>query len=141
MPNLPKPDYAWPAENQRTLIGKRVARVDSSVKVSGQAKYTYDTHRQGMLYGKVLRCPYAHAKVVSIDIGLAEKMPGVKAVQIVQGPGSMIYWEGDEIVAVAAIDECTAEDAIRAIKVRYQQFEHLVSDAGPPRNLAKGLAR
>ncbi|MGA7505854.1 MAG: xanthine dehydrogenase family protein molybdopterin-binding subunit [Candidatus Sulfotelmatobacter sp.] len=139
MPNLPKPDYAWPAENQRTLIGKRVARVDSSVKVSGQAKYTYDTHRQGMLYGKVLRCPYAHAKVVSIDIGLAEKMPGVKAVQIVQGPGSMIYWEGDEIVAVAAIDECTAEDAIRAIKVRYQQFEHLVSDAGPPRNLAKGL--
>ncbi len=138
MPNFPRPDYAWPKENQRTLIGKRVARVDSPVKVSGQAKYTYDTHRPGMLYGKVLRCPYAHAKVVSIDIGIAEKVHGVKAVQIVQGPGSTIYWEGDEIVAVAAIDERTAEDAIRAIKVRFQQLEHLVSDAEPPKNLAKG---
>lgn len=125
------PGYAWPEGDRRTLIGKRVARVDSPEKVSGRAKYTYDTHRPGMLYGKVLRCPYAYAKVVSVDIGMAEKMPGVKAVQIVQGPGSMIYWEGDEVVAVAAIDERMAEDAIRAIKVQYRPLEHLVSDAEP----------
>jgi xanthine dehydrogenase YagR molybdenum-binding subunit len=91
-----------------------------------------------MLYGTVLRCPYAHAKVVSVDTAAAEKMPGVKAVYVVQGPGSTIHWEGDEIVAVAAIDEPTAEDAIRSVKVKYQELPHLVSDAEPPKNVAEG---
>src|SRR6266571_1858765 len=131
------PDYAWPDAQHRTLIGKRTTRVDSAVKVSGQAKYTYDVHRPGMLYGKVLRCPYAHAKVVSIDTSAAEKMPGVEAVHIVQGPGANIHWAGDDIVAVAAVDEPTAEDAIRAIKVEFQQLPHLVSDAEPPKGSAQ----
>ena len=131
------PDYAWPDAEHRTLIGKRTTRVDSPVKVSGEAKYTYDVHRPGMLYGKVLRCPYAHAKVVSIDTSAAEKMPGVSAVQIVQGPGSNIHWAGDEIVAVAAVDEGVAEDAIRTITVKYQQLPHLVKDAEPPAGSAQ----
>jgi xanthine dehydrogenase YagR molybdenum-binding subunit len=131
------PDYAWPAAEQRTLIGKQITRVDSPAKVSGQAKYTYDVHRPGMLYGKVLRCPYAHAKVVSVDTSAAEKMPGVKAVHIVQGAGANIHWAGDEIVAVAAVDEPAAEDAIRAIKVTYQQLPYLVSDAEPPQGAAQ----
>jgi xanthine dehydrogenase YagR molybdenum-binding subunit len=126
------PDYAWPDAEHRTLIGKRVSRVDSPVKVSGRAKYTYDVHRPGMLYGKVLRCPYAHAKVVSIDTSAVEKMAGVKAVHIVQGPGSTIHWAGDEVVAIAAVDELAAEDAVRAIKVQYQELPHMVSDAEPP---------
>src|SRR5208337_1992955 len=111
----------------------RISRVDSPAKVSGQAKYTYDVHRPDMLYGKVLRCPYAHAKIVSIDTTAAEKMPGVRAVHIVQRPGTTIHWAGDEVVAVAAVDEPTAEDAVRAIKVEYQQMQHLVSDAEPPK--------
>jgi xanthine dehydrogenase YagR molybdenum-binding subunit len=131
------PNYAWPAAEQRTLIGKRITRVDSPAKVSGQAKYTYDVHREGMLYGKVLRCPYAHAKVVSVDSSAAEKMPGVKAVHIVQGAGANIHWAGDEIVAVAAVDEPTAEDAIRAVRVTYQQLPYLVSDAEPPQGAAQ----
>ena len=126
------PDYAWPDARHRTLIGKRTTRVDAPVKVSGEAKYTYDVHRPGMLYGKVLRCPYPHAKVVSIDTSAAGKMPGVRAVQIVQGPGSNIHWAGDEIVAVAAVDERLAEDAIRAITVKYEQLPHLVKDTEPP---------
>lgn len=132
------PDYSWPEADRRSLIGKDVTRVDSPVKVSGQAKYTYDTNRPGMLYGKVLRCPHAHAKIISVDISAAEKLPGVKAVEIVQGPGATIHWEGDEIVAVAAIDESAAEDAIRAIKVKYQPLPHLVSDSEPPKNAAQG---
>ncbi|MGA8620464.1 MAG: xanthine dehydrogenase family protein molybdopterin-binding subunit [Candidatus Sulfotelmatobacter sp.] len=131
------PDYAWPDAQHRALIGTRVTRVDSPAKVSGQAKYTYDIHRPGMLYGNVLRCPYAHAKVVSIDTRAAEKMPGVKAIHIVQGPGSNIHWAGDDIVAVAAVDEPTAEDAIRAIKVKFEQLPHLVSDAEPPEGSAQ----
>lgn len=126
------PDYKWPEPEQRTLIGKRISRVDAPAKVSGKAKYTYDVHRPGMLFGKMLRSPYAHCKVVSIDTTAAEKMPGVKAVQVVQGPGKQIFWAGDEVAAVAAVDERTAEDAIRVIKVQYQKLPHLVLDTEPP---------
>jgi xanthine dehydrogenase YagR molybdenum-binding subunit len=126
------PDYSWPDAEHRTLIGKRISRVDSPVKVSGRAKYTYDYHGANMLFGKVLRSPYAKAKIVSIDTSAAEKLPGVKAVEIIQKPGSTVPWAGDEIVAVAAVDESTAEDAIRLIKVKYQQIAYLVSDAEPP---------
>src|SRR3984893_1573149 len=126
------PDYQWPDADHRTLIGKRISRVDSPDKVSGRARYTYDVKRPEMLFGKMLRAPYAHCKVVSVDVSAAEKIPGVKAIEIVQGPGSTIHWAGDEVVAVAAIDEPTAEDAVRAIKVKYQKLEHLVVDAEPP---------
>ncbi|PYX42735.1 MAG: xanthine dehydrogenase family protein molybdopterin-binding subunit [Acidobacteria bacterium] len=126
------PDYQWPDAEHRTLIGKRVARVDSPDKVSGQARYTYDIKRPGMLFGKMLRSPYAHCKVTSVDTSAAEKIPGVKAIEVVQKPGSTIHWAGDEVVAVAAVDEATAEDAIRAIVVKYQKLPHLVSDAEPP---------
>jgi xanthine dehydrogenase YagR molybdenum-binding subunit len=126
------PDYSWPAAEQRTLIGKRISRVDAPAKVSGRAKYTYDVTRPGMLFGKILRSPYAKARIVSIDTSAAERMPGVKAVHIIQEPGSTIQWAGDEVVAVAAADESTAEDAIRAIKVKYQPLPHMVSDAEPP---------
>ncbi len=126
------PDYGWPEAEQRTLIGKRIARVDSPVKVSGRAKYTYDYHAPNLLFGKVIRSPYAKAKIVSIDVSAAEKMPGVKAVQIIQKPGATVQWAGDEVVAVAAIDETTAEDAARAVRVQYQKMAHLVSDAEPP---------
>jgi xanthine dehydrogenase YagR molybdenum-binding subunit len=128
--------YSWPAAEQRTLIGKRVSRVDGPDKVSGRAKYTYDVHRPGMLYGKVVRCPYPHAKVVSIDTSAAEKMPGVAAVHVIQGEGSEINWAGDDIVVVAAVDEPTAADAARAVKVEYQQLPYFVDDFTEPHNVA-----
>src|SRR4030081_3053836 len=86
---------------------------------------------------KMLRAPYAHCKVVSVDISAAGKRPGRKAIEIIQGPNSTIHWAGDDVVAVAAIDEPTAEDAIRAIKVEYQALPHLVSDAEPPKDAAE----
>lgn len=131
------PDYQWPDPEHRTLIGKRTSRIDSPDKVSGRARYTYDVKRPGMLFGKMVRSPYAHAKVVSIDTSAAEKMPGVKAIEIVQKVGSTIPWAGDEVVAVAAVDEATAEDAVRAIQVKYQKLPHLVSDAEPPKGAAE----
>ncbi len=131
------PDYKWPDAEHRTLIGKRITRVDSPEKVSGRAKYTYDVKRPGMLFGKMLRSPYAHCKVVSIDTSAAEKMPGVRAVHVVQGPGTQIHWAGDEIAAVAAVDERTAEDAARAIQVKYEKLPHLVLDSEPPQGAAQ----
>jgi xanthine dehydrogenase YagR molybdenum-binding subunit len=122
-------EYKWPEAEKRSLIGKRISRIDGPHKVSGRAKYSYDVKRPGVLYARMLRSPHAHAKIVSIDISAAEKMPGVKAVRIVQKPGTEIKWAGDDIVGVAAIDESTAEDAVRAIKVQYEVL-HLVIDAG-----------
>ena len=66
------PEYKWPDMNKRSLLGKRVSRLDGPQKVSGKAKYCSDIKRPGMLYGRFLRSPYAHAKVVSVDISEAE---------------------------------------------------------------------
>ncbi len=124
------PKYDWPEKSKRSLIGRRASRLDGPDKVSGRAKYTSDLNRPGQLHAKFLRCPYAHAKVVSIDISAAEKMPGVKAVKICEkkGPGSEILWALDEVVGVVAVDEQSAEDALRKIVVKYEKLPHLVNE-------------
>lgn len=121
-------EYKWPEAEKRRLIGKRISRVDGPLKVAGKAKYAYDVNRPGMLFGRILRAPFAHAKITSIDTSAAEKMPGVKAVKVIQGPGTEIQWAGDEVVAVAAVDEPTALDAIRAIRVEYERLPHVVNE-------------
>src|ERR1700735_599407 len=128
--------YTWPDPATRPLLGKSISRVDGPVKVSGRAKYTFDYNPDGLLAGKILRCPHAHARVTSIDTRAAEAISGVKSIQIIQKPGTEIFWAGDEIVGVAAVDEGTAEDALRAIKVQYEVLPHFVSDAEPPKNIA-----
>src|ERR1041384_5957839 len=127
--------YAWPAAEQRALIGKRISRVDGPEKVSGRAKYTYDVHRPGMLFGKVIRSPHAHAKIVNVDTPAAEKMPGVVAVHVIATPGTEIQWAGDDIVVIAAVDEPTAADAARAVKVEYQPLPHFVDDFAEPKGV------
>ncbi len=125
-------DYKWPEASRRSVIGRRTSRLDGPDKVSGKAKYTHDQKLPGMLYGMILRSPHARARVVSVDISGAEKMPGVKAVRIIRGPGSElkpeIDWAGVEVAAVAATDAHLAEDAIRAIKVVYEPLPHLVKE-------------
>ncbi|MGD9290955.1 MAG: xanthine dehydrogenase family protein molybdopterin-binding subunit [Desulfobacterales bacterium] len=62
-------------------IGKRnVRRIDGYAKASGKAVYTRDVQVPGMLYAKVMRSPYAHAKILSMDTGKAESLPGVRAI-------------------------------------------------------------
>jgi len=128
--------YSWPDPATRPLLGKRIDRVDGPSKSSGRAKYTYDYNPDGLLAGKILRCPYAHARIKRIDISAAERMPGVKAIEIIQKEGTEIFWAGDEVVGVAAVDENTVDDALRAIKVEYEVLPHFVSDAEPPKNVA-----
>ncbi|MBV9073759.1 MAG: xanthine dehydrogenase family protein molybdopterin-binding subunit [Acidobacteria bacterium] len=126
------PNYQWPSADKRKVIGKRMNRVDGPAKASGRAKYTYDTVRENMLYAHSVRCPHAHAKVTSIDTSAAEKLPGVAAVHVVNGSGKEIFWAGTDVVAVAAVDEPTARDAVRLIKVEYEQLPHLVLDFKEP---------
>src|SRR5256884_1636306 len=80
-------DYHWPPTDKCSLIGRRISRLDGPWKSSGRIKYSYDVNRPNMLHGKMVFSPYAHAKVVSIDTSAAEKMPGVKAVEIMTEPG------------------------------------------------------
>lgn len=121
-------DYKWPEESKKTLIGKRINRIDGPQKVTGRAKYNSDLKRPGMLYGKIVRSPYAHAKVLSVDTSAAEKMPGVKAVKLIDVPKGEVQWAGQEIAAVVAAEEHLAEDAARAVKVTYEPLPHLVKE-------------
>lgn len=130
------PEYTWPAQDQRRLMGKRISRIDGLQKSTGTAKYSSDTNKQGMLFGALLTSPHAHAKVVSVDTSEAEKMKGVTAVGVMAKPGTEIQWAGAEIAAVAAVSEELANDAIRKIKVEYEVLPHLVKEddlakAGP----------
>jgi xanthine dehydrogenase YagR molybdenum-binding subunit len=91
---------SWP-ENPR-LINTRIPRLDGLAKASGKAKYPSDVRPEGTLFGVMLYSPYANAKVKSIDISAAEKMPGVKAVIAIAKEGTTLRYHGDDIAAVAA---------------------------------------
>jgi 4-hydroxybenzoyl-CoA reductase subunit alpha len=124
-----------------SVIGQKVHRVDGTEKVTGAAKYTFDIVLPNMLYGKILRSPYPHAKILKIDTSRAEKLVGVKAV--VTGKDTIgkkngiwrrfpelcdeeilcrekVRYIGDPVAAVAAIDEDTAEQALDLIDVEYE---------------------
>jgi CO/xanthine dehydrogenase Mo-binding subunit len=121
------------------IVGKRHPKIDGAERVSGQATYASDIYLPGMLYGKILRSPHPHAKVVSIDAEKAKALPGVKAVITAkdiadlswyQAPGRSHHdmpiltdtarFAGDDIAVVAAVDEDRAQEALDLIKVEYQ---------------------
>jgi xanthine dehydrogenase YagR molybdenum-binding subunit len=114
----------WGPNDKHTLLNHRHTRVDGPLKVSGAAHYTYDVRLPEMLYGRVLRCPYAHARVKRFDSSAASKMPGVKA--IIQAPLTEFRFAGSPVAAVAATTPELAEDAARAIVVEYEVLPHVV---------------
>src|SRR4030067_2285555 len=116
-----------------SVVGKRMPRVDAAIKATGEAKFSEDIILPRMLHAKILRSPHAHAKILNIDTSRAEKLTGVKAVilnkdteGIYAGPDETILasekvrFIGDEIAAVAAVDEDTAIEALELIKVDYE---------------------
>jgi xanthine dehydrogenase YagR molybdenum-binding subunit len=117
--------YAWP--EKPTLIGTRVKRLDGPDKVSGRAKYTYDINRPGMIYGKIVRSPHPHARVVSVDMSAAEKSPGFKTALTYKEAGAQVMYQGDPVAAVAADTEEHALDAARLVRVRYEPLPHFAN--------------
>ncbi|HEX2445238.1 MAG TPA: xanthine dehydrogenase family protein molybdopterin-binding subunit [Vicinamibacterales bacterium] len=118
----------WPSSPD--LLGKRIPRLDGPGKATGAAKYSYDIQRPGLLYGRILRSPHAHARVRAIDFSAAEKAPGVKAVLPIVDPTkgeAKVMYHGDEVAAVAAESEDQALDAARLIKVDYEVLPHLAT--------------
>src|SRR3954466_2272911 len=134
----------WPATPN--VIGKSVPRLDGLAKASGRAKYPSDERPEGTLFGVMLYSPHAHAKIKSIDVAPAEKMPGVKAVVVIAGEGKELRYHGDDIAAVAAETEEQARDAVRAIKIEYEVLPHAVTEAqalanDAPKVVPTGTAR
>jgi CO/xanthine dehydrogenase Mo-binding subunit len=128
-----------------SVVGSSVPRVDGVDKVTGNAKYTGDLRIPGMIEGKFLRSPYAHARIRAIDIAAAEALPGVIAVLTSQdlshiGPyigrgkkdqpviaTNRVIFAGQPVAAVAALDRATAEEAVARIQVDYEELPAVIS--------------
>jgi xanthine dehydrogenase YagR molybdenum-binding subunit len=116
-PPAAAPEFKW--------IGRPTPRIDGDLIVTGRAKYIHDLVFEGMLHAKILRSPHASAEIVSLDTSLAESLPGVKAVlKLKEG---RVKYEGEQVAAVAAVDEPTAESALKLIKVDYKVLPHVIS--------------
>ncbi len=125
-------------------VGKSVPRIDGKGIVTGQIKFAFDVAFPNMLIGKMIRSTVAHAKIIHIDTSEAEKLPGVRAIvtakdthQIKFGSNEYFFphtidqmalesekvrYIGDELGAVAAVDEETADKAISSIKIKYEEL-------------------
>ena len=117
---------SWPKE--RNVIGAKIPRVDGALKAAGRAKYSYDRNLPGLLHGKILRSPHAHAKIGALDLAGAASLPGVRSVHPIKAVGDELQYVGDEIVAIAAESEELARDAVRAIAVEYEVLAHIVTE-------------
>ena len=124
--------YPWPLSGA-AVLGQSTKRIDGPQKVSGAAKYSYDIGRPGLLHGRILRSPHAHARLVSVDVSAAEKAAGVKAVLTVAEPGKKLMYQGEEVAAVAAVTEEQARDAARLIKVEYEVLPHVATETSAMR--------
>ena len=119
------------------VVGTRPVRHDGADKVTGKARYGADMVLPGMLYGKILRSPHAHARIVRIDTSRAEADPRVKAVVTAADfadpgprPGAFamlnlmardkVLYQGHAVAAVAAANAHDAEEALALIDVEYE---------------------
>ncbi|ATW25450.1 xanthine dehydrogenase family protein molybdopterin-binding subunit [Candidatus Formimonas warabiya] len=119
-------------------IGKSTPFIDAAEKVTGRAVYTTDMKFPNMLYGKILRSTIPHGRIVGIDTSEAEKLPGVEAVITAKDTPLIkfgifhedwyilahekVRFAGDEVAAVAAINEDIAGEALKLIKVHYEEL-------------------
>jgi len=126
--------------DEYSVIGKRLPRIDAMEKVTGTAMYLGDLTIPGMLYGKIVRSPYPHAKILKVDTSRVEKLKGVRAVvtgkdtkgirlcvipHLANKPPlaeDRVRFIGDEIAAVAADNEDIAEEALDLIEVEYDEL-------------------
>ena len=157
-------------EGEYSIIGRPLIKVDAMAKVTGETKFADDLALPRMLHAKILRSPHPHARILSIDTGPAEALPGVHAVltgralpikfgilPVSQDEEALaterVRYVGDPVAAVAAVDEETAEAACRLIRVEYEVLPALMSvgealaredvrihDYGPRGNIHKEVA-
>jgi len=128
----------WDQAADLRLVGQPVSRVDGVARVTGQARFTSDLQLPRMLIGRILRSPHAHARVVKVDSGRAELLPGVWLSWHIDQPPSILALngkplfprelahEGAAVGLVVADDEQTAEAALEALEVEYERLGFVV---------------
>ena len=122
------------------LFGTNYSPPDLVAKMTGKAKYAEDFRAEGMLMAKLLMSPMPHARVRNIDVSAAERMEGVEAIitaadlpetdNLIGSDRALTMepmYQGEPILAVAAIDEPTAANAIEAIKVYYEPLPFVIN--------------
>jgi xanthine dehydrogenase YagR molybdenum-binding subunit len=114
----------WGPNDKHRLLNNRMLRADGPAKTTGTAIYTYDVHLPGMVYGRFVVSPFAHAKITSVNTAAAEKIAGVLAV--VPLGKNEVRFEGEPVVAIAAQTPELADDAVHAVVVNYQKLPHVV---------------
>ena len=135
---FPKEIGVAAAREQTPAVGQRATRPDGRLHGLGQTKYIDDMFFPGMLHAKIKRAGISHARIKSIDVSEAEKMPGVMATVIGKeipvnsfGPSyqdqplladDIVRHAGDGVAAVAAVTEQQALDALEKIKVEYEEL-------------------
>ncbi|MFQ5518172.1 MAG: xanthine dehydrogenase family protein molybdopterin-binding subunit, partial [Acidimicrobiia bacterium] len=130
-----------------TVVGRPAPRVDSMSQTSGRTQYADDMSLPGMLAGKLLRSTHAHAAITRIDTAKAESLDGVRAVitgeslpirygilPVSQDETALaidkVRYVGEPVVAVAAVDEDTAEQALGLIQVEYEPLPLVMTIEG-----------
>jgi len=124
--------------SELNVVGKSYPQIDALEKTMGKTRFVSDLVLPNMLYGRILRSPFPHARIKQIDTSRAETLPGVKAVvTYADTPGvrfgprtedwtvfarDRVRFCGDEVAAVAATDEDTAEEALDLIRVEYEEL-------------------
>jgi xanthine dehydrogenase YagR molybdenum-binding subunit len=126
------------------LLNTDIPRVDAPEKVTGQALYTHDVRLPGMVWARLLVCPYPRARIESIDAGPARDVPGVVWAEVLREAGEEIAYQGyDAIVAaVAAESPEAAEDGVRAVRAEYERlYPPLVTARQALDDSAPGIGR
>src|SRR5437763_14763207 len=118
------------------LVGQNYTTPDLSAKVTGRAKYAEDYRADGMLFAKLLMSPMPHARVRRIDTRAALALPGVKAILTaddlpdLRGAERALtnepLYQGEPILALAAVDEATAAEAIERIAIDLEPLPFVV---------------
>jgi xanthine dehydrogenase YagR molybdenum-binding subunit len=115
----------WDLDTRLTHVRGRHPRLEGPQKVTGRALYTYDVALPGMLWAKMVRASIPAGKILSIDTGKAERLPGVKGVWTTDA--KRVRFAGQDIAAVAAVSPEIAEDAARLVEVKYEAAPFVAS--------------
>ena len=112
------------------MIGKPVPRQNARGKVTGATRYTVDIALPGMLYGRILRSTFPHARIRALDLSAAARHPEVRAVMPLAQPGDavtgVVRYVGAPIAAIAATSMAAAREAMALIRVDYQPLPFVV---------------
>ena len=139
------------SENGKRWVGQAIPRKEEDRLLRGLGKFADDIKLREMLYLRFVRSPYAHARIVSIDVSEAEKLPGVVCtlsgceiasqtqpfIEIAPEPGgkirdyplaiSKVRYQGEPVVALVAVSPAIADDGAELVQIEYEPLDPVIN--------------